>query len=334
MTTMLFWVFNQAIMTWLTVACFINEKNTRNYAFLVVLCAAGGPIPCVGIAVYMVGCAFYKLYKAIRAKESKRFWLDVFTPQNLILTFTVFPVYFLYYKTNLAVNVGKEIQTARQAVDKRAAIILAITLCAIVAMTIICKKQKKTWGEWLTLAIINAVFLIVVICEPSIRINYVFFILLDGIIFLIPLWSEYKRSPIFHTTLFLIMLSPTIRIGTSADFCMRASIPAIFVLMALCLRYLFSHSSKIFAIVNKNRSTLITKVSCWMILVCLSIGAITPFIEFKRGFEEVINNRSIALVNDTTYTFDQIFDGERLNLDRNFIAENYKETFFFRYLAK
>lgn len=334
MTTMLFWVFNQSIMTWLTVACFINEKTTRNYAFLVVLCAAGGPIPCVGIAVYMVGFALCKLYKAIRAKEAKRFWLDVFTPQNLIPTLTVFPVYFLYYKTNLAVNVGKEIQTVRQAVDVRAVVVLAITLCAVAAMTFICKKQKKTWGEWLSLAIINAIFLVAVICEPSIRINYVFAILLEGIVFLIPLWNAYKRSPIFHTTLFLIMLSPTIRIGTAGDFCMRASIPAIFVLMALCLQYLFNNSAKIFTRVNKDRSMLITKISCWALVICISIGAVTPFIEFKRGFGEVISNKSIVLVNDSTYTFDQIFYGNRKNLDRNFIAENYNETFFFRYLAK
>ena len=79
---------------------------------------------------------------------------------------------------------------------------------------------------------------------------------------------------------------------------------------------------------------LITKISCWALVICISIGAVTPFIEFKRGFGEVISNKSIVLVNDSTYTFDQIFYGNRKNLDRNFIAENYNETFFFRYLAK
>lgn len=334
MTTMLFWVFNQAIMTWLTVACFINEKSPRNYAFLVVLCAASAPMPCVGIAVYMLGFASYKLYKAIRAKKAPLFWRDVFTPQNLIPVFTLFPIYLTFYKTNLAVNVGKEIQSVRQAVDRGAVTIFATVLCAAVIMTLASAKHKRTWGEWLILSIITSFFLVAVIRETSIRINYVFAILLEGIIFLIPLWSEYKRTPIFHTTLFLIMLSPTVRIGTAADFCMRASIPAIFVLMALCLRYLFSHSSKLLTRAGKNRQHLITKVSCLWIIGCITIGTLTPFTEFKRGFDEVIENKSIVLVNDTTYTFDQIFVGEFLNLDRNFIAENYEKSFFFRYLAK
>ena len=334
MTTMLFWVFNQAIMTWLTVACFINEKGTRSYAFIAVLCAASAPIPCVGIAVYMLGCASHKLYKAIRAKEAALFWRDVFTPQNLILSLTVFPIYLLFYKTNLAVNVGKEIQSVRQAVDTRAVMVFSIALCVAAVMTFISIKRKRTWGEWLILSIIASVFLVAIILEPSIRINYVSAILLEGIVFLIPLWSEYKRTPIFHTTLFLIMLSPTVRIGTAADFCMRASIPAIFVLMALCLRYLFNHSSVVLARVSNNRQHLITNISCIWIILCICVGSFTPLTEFKRGFDEVIESRRIALVNDTTYTFDQVFVGEFLNLDRNFIAESYEKTFFFRYLAK
>ncbi len=334
MTTLLFWVFNQAIMTWLTVACFINEKSTRSYAFLVVLSAASAPIPCVGIAVYMLGFASYKLYLALRAKKGALFWLDVLTPQNLIPVFTLLPIYLAFYKTNLPVNVGREIQSVRREVDIGAVIILAGVFFAVSITAFAFAKKKSPWGEWLILSIMTAVFLVATICDTSIRINYVFAIFLEGIIFLIPLWSEYRRTPIFHTTLFLIMLSPTVRIGTAADFCMRASIPAIFVLMALCLKYLYSHGAKIFSHASKNRSLLLAKISCWALIGCITVGALTPFVEFKRGIDEVIKNKRIVLVNDTTYTFDRIFVGEELYLDRNFIAESYESTFFFRYLAK
>ena len=334
MTTMLFWVFNQAVMSWLTVACFLNEKNTRSYAFLIVLCAASAPIPCVGIAVYMLALASYGLYRALRLKKSALFWRDVLTPQNLIPLFTLLPIYLAFYKTNLAVNVGREIQGVKPSADYGAVIILAVALCATAITAFVCLKRKRTYGEWLILSAIIAVFLIVTARDPSIRINYVFAVFLEGIVFLIPLWSEYKRTPVFHATLFLFLLAPTVRIGTAADFCMRASIPAIFVLMALCLKYLYSHSEKIFSRSNQSRSRLYSRVSCFALIVLLAVGSFTPLVEFGRGFGEVIKNRRIVLVNDTTYTLDKIFDGDELNLDRNFIAEDYENTFFFRHLAK
>lgn len=334
MTTLLFWVFNQAVMSWLTVACLINEKSTRSYAFLIVLCAASAPIPCVGIAVYMLAFAVYGLYRALRLKKAALFWRDVLTPQNLIPLFTLLPIYLAFYKTNLAVNVGQEIQDAKQSLDYGAVIILAAALCAAAITTFVRLKRKRTYGEWLTLSAILAFFLVGIARDPSIRINYVFAVFLEGIIFLIPLWSEYKRTPVFHATLFLILLSPTVRIGTAADFCMRASIPAIFLLMVLCLKYLYSHSEKIFSRSNQSRSRLYSRISCWVLIGCITVGSFTPLIEFGRGFSEVIKHRKVVLVNDTTYTLDKVFDGGELNLDRNFIAEDYENTLFFRHLAK
>ena len=56
--------------------------------------------------------------------------------------------------------------------------------------------------------------------------------------------------------------------------------------------------------------------------------------ELVSGVRGVIDAGRLNAVNDSIYTFDQIFTGERYGADRNFIAERYLETFFFRYLAK
>lgn len=335
MTTALFWVFNQSVMAWLAVSCFINEESTRNYAFIVVMCAAAGPLPCVGLGVYMIGIALWKMAKAIKAHRMKDFWLDVFTPQNLIAALCIFPVYLLYYMTNLAVNVGQEAATVRQPMDLWAVLMLGLAFALLAFMAVFCHLKKREWKEWLSVALIVGVFFVMAIVNTSLRLPYVFFVLLEGVVFLLPMWREYKREPLWHLSLLLVMLCPTIHVGTAADFCMRASIPLVFVLMALCVRFLFSHTAELRAKLDKkDRRRLVTQICCWALILCLAIGVFTPYKEFERGVVQVVTHRKLALVDDWAHTFDQVFTGEMKNLDRNFIAPDYEKTLFYRYLAK
>lgn len=334
MTTALFWVFNQAVLAWLAVSCFLNEKNTRNYAWIVVLCAASAPLPCVGLGLYMIGMLLYRFTKSIKEKSLSTFFRDVFTVQNLVSVFAIFPIYLLYYVTNLAVNVGQEAAAVTRSTDPWTVSVFAVVFAAVVLVTIVCACRRRAWKEWISVAVIVGIFMVMAITNPSLRLPYVFFVLLEGVIFLVPLWRDYKRNPLWHLSLLLVMLCPNIHVGTAADFCMRASIPLVFVIMALCMQYLFANGASLWENTKGNRARRVTKISCWVLAVCLALGVYTPYKEFERGITEVVKEQKLVLVDDWVYTFDQVFEAPMENLDRNFIARDYEETIFYRYLAK
>jgi len=103
--------------------------------------------------------------------------------------------------------------------------------------------------------------------EPILWLFYVIFILLEGLI----LWSifrgRYKANLYWYLAGVLLIVIPLIKIGSAPDFCMRASIPTLFMLLLWSAETL---------------STPGTKVKAGLILL-LCIGAITPIYEINRS---------------------------------------------------
>ncbi len=326
MTTALNWVFNQSIFAWMATILFLFEKKVRNYAFIIVCVLSSSPMPAVGLGLYMVGYALYLLWKAVRTKQAGAFWRDVFTVQNVIAVLTLLPIYFLYYKTNLAVNVGQA-YTVTPPRDWWGIVVLVVLAAVLTAVMLVLRRRQLSFRPKLWLTVLSTLVLIVaaMLLDPSTRISYFLFLVMEAFVFVLLLWSDYKDSPLFYLTWGIAMLCPLVTIGTAADFCMRASIPLVFVLMVLCMRYLFDHVA-----------LLKEKVSCKKVLyialiVVLALGAVTPIIEFYRGAREFILGKRAF---DWIYTMDQIFTGPIEGTDRNFIANSYKDHFFFRYLSK
>ncbi|NBH24599.1 hypothetical protein D3Z60_02040 [Lachnospiraceae bacterium] len=105
LTTCLFWVFNQTIVPWLAILCVLQEEKLCNYVFIGICAFAAGPIPMVGIAVYMLLNGIYKGIDSIVNKKMVDFLKEVFTPVNC-LAVLILPVFLLYYKSNQALNNG------------------------------------------------------------------------------------------------------------------------------------------------------------------------------------------------------------------------------------
>lgn len=103
LTTCLFWVFNQAIVPWLAILCVLQEEKLHNYVFIGICTFAAGPIPMVGIAVYMLLNGIYKAIKSVFNKSIKDFLKEVFSAVNC-LALLILPVFILYYKSNQALN--------------------------------------------------------------------------------------------------------------------------------------------------------------------------------------------------------------------------------------
>ena len=74
-----------------------------------------------------------------------------------------------------------------------------------------------------------------------------------------------------------------------------------------------------------------------LLCLCLIIGSVTPIIEFSRGINDVVKNRSIFRTADSIKTFEGklIYDNTK-NIEKylNFITMNPKDKIFFKYLAK
>lgn len=103
-TTCLFWVFNQTVITWIIILCIINEKNIKNFAYIGVMALPSGPFPFLGIFIYCIGIGVKFGIRAINQKEIKTFIKDLFSLQNVLSCLVIVPIYLLYYQSNSAMN--------------------------------------------------------------------------------------------------------------------------------------------------------------------------------------------------------------------------------------
>lgn len=330
MITCMGWVFNQSVLSWLAVACFISEKKLRNYALIIVLALSSAPLPCVGLAIYMVGVGIIKLVQAVREKQVKAFMLNVFTPQNIIAIVTLLPIYFFYYKTNLAVNVGQMGgETVRIYRDwLSTSIIIALVVVSAVIGIVLAVKKKRCFDAFFFSGLM-AGLLVWSIFNLNLGRAYLAFLLLEGGLYLFFIWRSNRKEPLFYLTWIVMAICPLVTVGTSVDFCMRGSIPAVFILMVLCIKYLFDNSD----VIKEKKFNWRTVTVC-LLVVALVLGSFTGIREIIRGIDTIRAEGHIAVLNDWAYSMNKFFVGELEGTDRNFIASDYSRTFFFRYLAK
>ena len=181
MTTALNWVFNQSIVAWMATICFLLEKRVCNYAFLIVLALSSSPLPAVGLGLYMVGQAVYWLWQAMREGKGAAFLRDVISVQNVISVLTLLPIYFLYYKTNLAVNVG---HTATEVPTRDwcgIAALLALTVALLVTALILRRRNipfpQKLFATLLGVLVFTVA---VMLLRPDVPFRYFLFLFFNS----------------------------------------------------------------------------------------------------------------------------------------------------------
>ncbi len=194
-TTCVYWVFNQAVIPWLTVSCVLFEDSPENYLFWGMACLLCGPFPFVGLVILMLVKAGVFLWGEIKVRAWREAARAFFTPANLILLCAVFPVLALYYLSNNAVAAG---------------------------MTSSAGAVRQDMGALAALL-------------ENIRKYLVKFIqvyVLDVGVYLFLLRGKKRRDPLFYAIALSLFILPYFRIGTSLDFAARSTIPGVFVLMA------------------------------------------------------------------------------------------------------
>lgn len=280
-TTQLFWVYNQSTPVWLATALFVNEKSVRNYVFLCLIILISSSFPAVGLFLLLLGMGVYKLIPFIRSNRVPCFLKEAFSIQNIVAAIVLLPIFYLYYKTN-------------QAVDGN---LFQLNLYA----------DTFGWG----VAILR----------------YVDFCLLEFGILSIILYRDNRNNILFWMSVVSLCCEGAFSLGSTPDFAMRASIPALLVLMILTIRTL--NNSIRLTVFDGHRSVCIRKVGLG-IAVLLLIGSATPIVECCRATSAVLEHHQLNLVADDVKTLSD----KPVESCPNFLAGNYKDLDFYKYLQK
>ena len=110
-TTCLYWVFNQSIISWLATVCFLTEKDSRNYLFLGVACLCCGPLPFVGLVVLMFVRALSSGIRHTRHGNAAKHLRIAFSPANITLLIGVLPLLCAFFLNNISlVNTAHQME--------------------------------------------------------------------------------------------------------------------------------------------------------------------------------------------------------------------------------
>lgn len=276
-TTCIYWVFNQSIIPWLATACFLMEKNAKNYVFLGVTCMCSGPLPFVGLVICMVFSWICDAVKSIRSRQLKNLAKETLSASNILLAGIAITLLGIYFISNMSF------------------------------MSSALQKNE--------LRFIDSV-------RAYFNRNLIVFYALEVGVYIVLIWHRHLKNPMFYCIAASLLIIPYFHIGASEDFCMRASIPALFILMAYCAEYLTNELPKF------RKNGLFKKAAAVAILCALTVGAATPAMEIYRGIYHAITQKTIQLAQDTFGSIGALDDAE------NFTAAEYENTLFFKYLAR
>lgn len=226
-TTQLFWVFNQAIPTWLCMALLITTDDRKIILMVWSLCCFFAPLPALGMFPYVL----LKIPKKLLDSENFHARSKI---QNIGVLFS------LLFKDLGALLTFENVLGG--------GIVLGISFFYFISN--IQASQESA------------------VQMPAIRwLMYAIFILFEGMILWWVLKDRNKANLNWYLAGALLMVIPLITIGNTNDFCMRASIPTLFMLCVWSAETLSLPDTK----------------SKAAVILLLCIGAITPIYEINRS---------------------------------------------------
>lgn len=146
--------------------------------------------------------------------------------------------------------------------------------------------------------------------------KYVLFIILDLGVYVVLLYKYKKDSKLYYFVVALLLLVPCIRVGSAADFCMRASIPGLFLIMIWVIDSIMDAWKE---------KTYILFVG---LIITILIGSVTPIFEMRRTFTETFRRQNAGVAVEAGADSE-----EDIYKSPNF-SGNTETCFFYKYLAK
>ena len=160
---------------------------------------------------------------------------------------------------------------------------------------------------------------------------YVFFVVLEFAIMLFLLKNEENKtlSVIIGISLTII---PIFIVGGASDFCMRASIPALFVLMTMLIKFFIAYDKEKELIVDKkSEGHKQLKAKFIIVLVIFLVGCITPFVEYNSSVCTYIKEGTQSASEFDIYG--SLTEVEK-DTKRNFVGEDSSNSLFYKTIGK
>ncbi|MCR5301413.1 MAG: hypothetical protein K6E49_03130 [Lachnospiraceae bacterium] len=164
------------------------------------------------------------------------------------------------------------------------------------------------------------------------HIVYFVFVFVNIIIYALVLWKDNGTDIIFFIMTAVLVLLPLLRMGAFNDLVMRSSIPGLFILMILVLKFINDHMAKAD---RHARDSVFMKLSVLTVIILFITGLFYPFTEFSEavkanddskeiyGFEwtslEEFANRDLHINDDMKY---------------NYYAYDIDSNLFYRHIAR
>ncbi len=106
--SLLFWVYNQMITPMIIISLVICEENYNNRIFLIVIGMLFGPLPILGLILWIITKDIIKIIKS----KSIVILKDYISIQNILSLIFILPVFVLYYLSNARVDSNLIISTS------------------------------------------------------------------------------------------------------------------------------------------------------------------------------------------------------------------------------
>lgn len=201
MTSLLFWVFNQALPAWIFTLLLFIQKNNKNIIFLLICLLLFSTLPAIGSIPFVLYFCLKNgeedFRKVLTLEHIKRAFCSMFSFANISAVFILFPVLFAYFSQHYT------FPTAGLTYEAQTTIV------------------HSSSGFSLDISKI---------------IEYIRFFMLEVGVFIFCLFFYQKREPLLYIVFFTLISVSFFKIGFGLDFEMRASIPALVFLFYLIVK--------------------------------------------------------------------------------------------------
>lgn len=151
----------------------------------------------------------------------------------------------------------------------------------------------------------------------------ILFWILEFLVYVALIFKENKRNILFYIITISLLAIPLFRIGAGRDFCMRASIPALFLLMIFVIQFLLTQNNKL-------------SIRIVALIIALSFASLSTLLDWGQALNDIFEKKEYPICADHLYTFSDK-NPKDLSSDTdliNFVSEKPSETAFFLYLSR
>lgn len=161
--------------------------------------------------------------------------------------------------------------------------------------------------------------------DPKGWIVYIIFVLINVLTYAAILWKSNKTNVLYYTTILSLLIFPLFKMGLYNDFTMRTSIPSLFVLMILIIKYF---NDNLF--IEKNKS-----ICAFATFLLIMIGAIYPSLQLIASIKlEKFSEIGNILKLDTLEVYANRGANVDVDLKYNYYAYDIENNLFYKYLAR